>query len=37
MQKLLKSREILLTGIMLILIAGIALRFPGFATPDNRF
>ncbi len=35
LQKLLKFREILLTGIMLILVAGIALRFPGFATPDN--
>ncbi|MGL4405394.1 MAG: ABC transporter permease [Notoacmeibacter sp.] len=35
LQKLLKSREILLTGIMLILVAGIAARFPAFATPDN--
>jgi rhamnose transport system permease protein len=35
MQKLLKSREILLSVIMLILTAGIALRFPGFAAPDN--
>jgi rhamnose transport system permease protein len=35
LQRFLRSREILLTGIMLILIAAIALRFPGFATPDN--
>ncbi len=35
LQKLFKSREILLTGIMLVLIAGIALRFPGFAAPGN--
>lgn len=31
----LKSREILLTGIMLILLAGIAMRFPAFVAPDN--